>query len=441
MFIRIKQIINRARNHAGFRRYAANTSWMFAEQMMRMVAGLLVGIWVARYLGPDQFGVFSYTVAFSALFSSIAKLGLDSIIVRDLVRDPSQRDLYMGTAFWLKLMGAGAMLAIIAFVVQLISNDSTTNLYIFIIASGTIFQSFEVVDFYFQSQVLYKLTSICKLIQLTISSLLKIYLIYKNEELIYFCYITLFDQATYAISLYVAYRCNNFKNFFNFFNATLAKKILLDSWPLVFSGLVVMLYMRIDQVMIKEILGDKEAGLYSAAVKISEVWYFIPMILTNSLFPSIINAKKINETIYHERLQKLYVFLVWIGLFIALPITFFSNWIIIFLYGMAYTDASQVLTIHIWTGIFVSLGVASSSWYANENMQKQALYRTSLGAFVNILANLILIPKFGLVGAALATLIAQSVAALFYDCLTKKTRIVFFMKLKTLNFFILLSKE
>ena len=174
----IKQLSIQAKTHQGFRRYLANTSWMFAEQMLRMVAGLLVGIWVARHLGPAQFGVFSYVIAFTALFGSLAKLGLDSIVVRDLVREPTLRDSYLGTAFWLKLVGALFMLGTIGIVVKLTSSDAITKLYIFIIASGTIFQSFEVVDFYFQSKVLSKFVSICKLIQLLISSILKLYLIF-----------------------------------------------------------------------------------------------------------------------------------------------------------------------------------------------------------------------------------------------------------------------
>src|SRR5450759_1411209 len=129
MLTRLKHLSHRAKTHQGFCRYFANTSWMFGEQILRMVAGLLVGIWVARYLGPEQFGVFSYAVAFTALFGSIAKLGLDGIVVRDLVHSPNQRDLYLGTAFWLKLCGALAMLAAIAFAAQFTSNDATTNLY------------------------------------------------------------------------------------------------------------------------------------------------------------------------------------------------------------------------------------------------------------------------------------------------------------------------
>lgn len=407
---------------------------MFAEQILRMVAGLLVGIWVARYLGPAQFGVFSYAIAFAALFGSIAKLGLDSIVVRDLVREPKQRDVYMGTAFWLKMIGAFAMLVIMAFAVRLTSSDATTNLYIFIIASGTLFQSFEVVEFYFQSRVLSRFVAICKLVQLFISSLLKLYLIFLDADLIWFVLVSLLDQITLALSLYLAYRQQRVGGFYRYFDVTTARHLLRDSWALIISGLVIMVYMRIDQIMIKEMLGEKEVGLYSAATRISEVWYFIPMLLTNSLFPSIVNAKKMSEELYYARLQRLFTFLVWISIAVAVAMTFLSDWLVTLLYGNAYRDAGQVLVIHIWAGVFVSLGVASGSWFTNENLQRFSFYRTAFGAIVNVILNLILIPLFGLMGAAIATVIAQSIAALFFDVFTSKTRTVFFMKLKTVYF-------
>lgn len=432
MLTRLRHLFIQAKTHQGYQRYFANTSWMFAEQILRMVAGLLVGIWVARYLGPTQFGVFSYAIAFTALFGSIAKLGLDSIVVRDLVRDPSQRDAYMGTAFWLKLMGAIVMLAIMALAVQLTSNDAITNLYIFIIASGTIFQSFEVVDFYFQSKVLSRFVSICKLAQLFISSLLKLYLIFIGADLIWFVVVTMVDQITLALSLYLAFRYQKLGGFYRFFDVAAAKHLLQDSWPLIVSGLVIMIYMRIDQIMIKEMLGEREVGLYSAATRVSEVWYFMPVILTNSLFPSIVNAKKVSRELYLRRLQKLFTFLVLISILVALPMTFFSDRLITLLYGDAYRAAGQVLMIHIWAGVFVSLGVASGSWFINENLQRYAFYRTGLGAVINVLLNLILIPFFGMIGAAISTVIAQAMAALFFDMFTEKTRVVFFMKLKTI---------
>jgi O-antigen/teichoic acid export membrane protein len=407
---------------------------MFAEQLLRMVAGLLVGIWVARYLGPKQFGIFSYAIAFASLFSSIAKLGLDGIVVRDLVRESDQRDIYLGTAFWLKLGGAVVMLGAVALAMQLTSSDSLTNLYILIIASGAIFQSFEVVDFYFQSQVLSKFVSICKMTQLFISSLLKLYFIYTGADLIWFVLVTLVDQFTLALSLYLAYRYQKHGSFYRHFDMKTAKQLLKDSWPLIFSGLVVMIYMRIDQIMIKEMLGEREAGLYSAAVRLSEIWYFIPAIITTSLFPSVVNAKKISEKLYYTRLQRLYTLLVWSSIAIALPMTFLSERLVTVLYGDTYKDAGQVLMIYIWAGVFVSLGVASGAWLTSQNLQNHAFYRTFFGAIINVIMNLVLIPIYGMIGSAIATVIAQMMAALLFDVFSSKTRIGFFMKLKTLYF-------
>ena len=405
-----------------------------------MIAGLLVGIWVARYLGPSQFGVFSYAVAFAALFGSIAKLGLDSIVVRDLVNEPDKRDLYMGSAFWLKLLGSVAMLAVVTLAVQLTSNNSTTNLYIFIISIGTIFQSFEVVDFYFQSKVLSKFVSICKLTQLFISSVLKLYLVFTGGDLIWFVLVSLVDQITLAVSLYIAYWHQKLGSFYRHFYWATTKHLLRDSWSLIISGLVIMIYMRIDQIMIKEILGEKEVGLYSAATRISEVWYFIPMLLTNSLFPSIVNAKKVSDELYYARLQRLYALMVWTAIAIALPMTFLSSWLVTTLFGEAYRDAGQVLMIHIWAGVFVFLGVASMKWHINEGLQKYFLISTSIGAIANILLNLVLIPKFGICGAAVATLLSQLVASYLMNFVFEATRKNFFrisaslIKYKTIDY-------
>ncbi len=432
MITRLKSFFHM--DHPGFSRYFSNTSWMFAEQMLRIIAGLLVGIWVARYLGPVQFGIFSYALAFTALFAGIAKLGLDNIVVRDLVREPRRRDIYLGTAFWLKLVGAILTLGIVAFATLFTKNDHTTNLYIFIIASGMVLQSFEVIDFYFQSQVLSKFVSTCKMIQLALSSAAKIYFVLSEADLFWFVAVSFFDQAALALTLYIAYRYQKIGSFYRHFDWKTAQRLLRDSWPLIFSGLAIAFYMRIDQVMIKQMLGAKEVGLYSAAVRLSEAWYFIPMIITSSLFPAIVSAKKVSEALYYARLQRLFAFLVWIAIAVAVPMTFFSEWLIMFLYGAAYKAAGQVLMIHVWTGVFVALGVASSSWFASENLQHYAFYRTLSGVIINITLNLILIRPFGLIGAAIATVVAQSMAALFFDLLTKKTRIVFLIKLKALCF-------
>jgi O-antigen/teichoic acid export membrane protein len=430
----IKNILDSAFNHQGFLRYFTNTSWMLAEQAFRMLTGLVVGIWVARYLGPQEFGMFSYALAFVAIFSTIAKLGLDSILVRDMINAPNKTSVYLGTAFWLKVIGAFATLTFIALATYYAKNNPTINLYIFIIGSGILLQSFEVVEFYFQSKVLSKFVSICKMGQLGLSSLLKIYLILSGADLFWFVVVSLLDQVILAITLFIAYRYQKVESFYRHFDLSLAKELLRNSWPLIFSSLVVMIYMRIDQIMIKAILGEREVGIYSAAVRLTEVWYFLPVIITNSLFPAIVSAKKISADLYRIRLQRLFTFLVWASISIALPITFLSDWVVTLLYGQDYLQAGNVLMIQIWAGIFVCLGVASSSWLTSENLQLISFYRTLGGAIVNVVLNLWLIPIYGMAGAAFATLISYMFAALLFDILNHQTKQLFLMKLYAFGF-------
>jgi O-antigen/teichoic acid export membrane protein len=419
------------KNHAGFIHYFKNTSWMMGEQFLRIIAGLLVGIWVARYLGPEQFGLFSYVLAFTAIFGGIAKLGLDGIIVRELVNHPEKRDTYLGTAFWLKVFGAFLVMVIMVAIVPFTSNDSTTNTFIFIIAAGLVFQSFEVVEFYFQSQVLAKIVSICKVIQLALSSLIKVYLVLTQAELLYIVLVTAFDALSLAISYFIAYKIRKNPTFYKHFDFSIAKQLLKDSWPLIFSAIVVMIYMRIDQIMIKEMLGDYEVGIYSAAVRLSEAFYFIPMLITASLFPAILNAKNQSEELYKQRLQRLYTFMVWMAIAIALPMTFLADWLIVMLFGQAYQEAGQVLMIHVWASIFVFLGVASGKWFLTENLQKLALINTAVGATLNVLLNYELIPILGVIGAAYATLISYAAAAYFMNLAWLSSRGNFFMLSKS----------
>lgn len=196
------------------------------------------------------------------------------------------------------------------------------------------------------------------------------------------------------------------------------------------SGIVVSIYMRIDQVMIKEMMDSEAVGQYAAAVRVSELWYFIPVVISSSLFPAIINAKAQSEELYYARLQKLYDLMVWMALAIAIPMTFLSNWIVNLLYGNIYDQAGNVLMIHIWTGIFVFLGVASGKWFTAENLQMLSFWRTFSGMVINVVLNLVMIPKYGITGAAVATLSANFMAAFFFDFFNKKTKKVFYMKLK-----------
>jgi O-antigen/teichoic acid export membrane protein len=420
-------ILRALKDHEGFIRYLKNTSWMMGEQFLRIISGLFVGVWVARYLGPEQFGLLSYVLAFTAIFGSIAKLGLDSVMVSVLVNDPTKRDIYLGTAFWLKVLGAFIVMGVIAAIVPFTNNDTSTNMFIFIIAAGMIFQSFEVVEFYFQSQVRAKIVSTCKVIQLALSALIKIYFVLIGGELIYFVLIAAFDVFVLAVSYSIAYKISGNRKFYKYFDLSIAKQLLNTSWPIIFSGVVIMIYMRIDQIMIKEMLGEYEVGIYSAAVRLSESFYFIPMMITASLFPAILESKQQGEELYKRRMQQLYTFMFWLAFAIILPMTFLSDRLIVMVFGAPYEAAGQILMVHIWASIFVFWGVASSKWFLVEKLQVLALINTASGAALNLLLNYKLIPAFGVMGAAYATLISYAVAGYFMNFMFAKSRENFYM--------------
>lgn len=429
------QKIQALKNHEGFKRYATNTSWVMAEKVLRMFVGLLVGVWVARYLGPDQFGLLSYAHSFVFLFTAVATLGLDGIVVRELVRNDSQRDVLMGTAFGLKLVGAVLILPVLVIAIQFTSNDQFTNLLIFVTASAIIFQSFNVIDFYFQSQVLSKYVALANTSSLAISSIIKISLILGEAPLIAFAVMYIFDAAVLALGLVYFYlKTCNLKLMYWRFDRQVAKSLLRNSWPLIMSGLVISVYMKIDQVMINEIIDSEAVGQYAAAVRLSEAWYFIPMAIASSLFPALLSAKNRNKKIYNEQFQRLYTLMIWLAIAIALPMTFLSEWLIMLLFGDSYNQSGNALMVHVWAGIFVFLGVASGKWMLAENLQVYSMINTTIGAAVNITANYFLINKFGILGAAVSTLISYSIAAYFCLLLSRRTRSNFFNVTKSIIF-------
>jgi len=425
--------MRKIKKHQGVMRYFKNTSWLFLEKVLKIVSELFIGIWIARYLGPEHFGLLSYSQSFAGLFMVIATLGLNAIIVRELVKDESKRDLLLGTSFILQLLGALLVLVLLLVGVSFTSNDSFTNALIFIIAFSTIFKSFNVIDLYFQSKVLSRFAVYANMILLLIASIVKISLILNEASLIYFSYVLLFESLVLAIGFIFFYTKNNISIFNWKFDKILAISLLKDSWPLILSGIVITVYMKIDQVMIKDMLGNDAVGQYAAAVKLSEAWYFIPTIIVSSLFPAIINAKKQSKVLYYERVQKLYKLLIWLSIAIAIPMTYLSDFVVSLLYREQYAQAGGVLMIHIWAGIFVFFGVARGKWIITENMQRYGLVCTAIGAIANVLLNYILIDEYGIIGAAYSTLISYCISSIVVSLFYYKDRVSVVMFFRAFN--------
>jgi len=385
----------------------SNTGWLFAEKMVRMGVGLFVGVWVARFLGPEQFGYLSFALAFVSLFSAIAGLGLDGIVVRDLVCDPSGKDEILGTAFILKLLsGAFTFLTVLAAIRMLRPADSLTFWLVGIIAGGMIFNAFDTIDFWFQSQVQSKYSVVAKSSAFLMISAVKVSLILTKAPLIAFAGAGFAEIVIGSLGMVVTYRVSG--RHIRRWRSSLpvAKRLLKDSWPLIFSSVAIMIYMRIDQVMIGEMVGAKEVGVYSVAVQLVEAWYFIPGIIVSSVFPSIVEAKEMGESVFYERLQRLYNFMAFVAYVIVIPVTLISGLVINTLYGAAYSKSGPMLSVLIWSILFTNLGMARSTFLTAMNWTKIHFLTVASGALINVLLNYVLIPKYGGMGAVIASCVA-----------------------------------
>ena len=411
-----------------------NIGWLFFDKILRMGVGLIVGVWLARYLGPEQFGMFNFATAFVGMFGAIAGLGLHGVVVRDLVREPDSKEEILGSAAALQLVGGFVAYGLIlATIFWLRPDDALAKTIVAILGSMMLFKASEVAVCWFESQVLSKFTVWVQNGAFLVFASIKVLLILKGAPLVAFAWVTMAEGMTVALMMVLVLGVRGSRVRLLRVTVTRVKSLLVDSWPLLLSGIAVMIYMKIDQIMLGQMIGDEAVGIYSAAVRISEVWYFVPMAIVSSVFPAILGAKERDEVLYYKRLQRLFDLLVWISACVALPMTFLSTTIITLIFGVAYASAGPILAVHIWAGIFVFLGVASGQWFLAENRQGLSLQRSVLGMIVNIILNTALIPQFGALGAAWATVVSYAIAAMFSDILQVETQRIFVMKASSFN--------
>jgi O-antigen/teichoic acid export membrane protein len=437
-FLLLISYLSRFLSHPGVRRYGVNTVWLFIEQVLRLIAGFLVGVWVARYLGPEKFGLFSYALAFVSIFQGIAKLGLDGIVVRDLVQEPEKRDVYLGTSFRLKLIGGVItflIIAIILFIQSVFTSNffTETNIYILIIAFGIIFQSFEVIDFYYQATVQAKYISIRRIIQLILSSIIKIFLVLTGANLIWFVLVSLFDIMSLSIMGWLIYRSQGLPNFVRYFDIEIGKKLLKDSWPLMINSFLTLIILNnANKIYLNNIYGSVSVGIYSSALAITNMWTMITVIINSSLSPSITSAKLINKELYKERILNLMRVLLLISFLSSIATYFFADFLILKLYGYRYISAIPVLKILVWSNIFVFLGNTSWQWYINENKQHLAVYRLFFGAIINMTIGYFLIMRFYIYGAVFSTILSYAISFYIGNIFSISTREIFILQTKAI---------
>lgn len=409
-----------------------NSGWLIFDKLIRLLLGLLVSAWVARYLGPAQYGQLAYVLAYLAFFQAIAVLGMDGIIVRDIAKDKAKAGEILGTAFILRI-SVGLFCWLIAIAgMGWFNGWQDSSVYITALAGASlIFQAADTVDLWFQSQSQSRRTVIAKIMAYIISSGLKIILILNQAPLLAFAVVMSIEFLLAALALAYAYRKFTCQQPWQLFKSRVVS-LLKESWPFILSGLSITIYMRIDQIMIKEILGNTDLGIYAAVLPLAMLWTFIPMTLSVSLAPMVARAKQQSEQAYWTLLSSIFRGFAFLGWLVCIPTVILSGYVVDVLFGMKYANGSQVLAIVIFTNLFINMGVAQSLWILNEGKSKLSLCKTIIGAIVCLTANFILVPKLGINGAAISAVLAQFSSTIFANVIL--CRNIFILQMKSLFF-------
>lgn len=387
-----------------------NSGWLIFDKLARMLMGLAVSVWVARYLGPAQYGELAYALAFVALFQAVATFGLDGIVVRDIARDKTLAGEILGSAFFLRLTigvlcWTGAIAAMV--VIDGLGNQSVLLL---ALAGGTlVFQAADTVDLWFQSQSQSRRTVFPKLFAYVISNGVKVALILAEAPLWSFAAVISLEAIFAAFGMFISYKIFPSPGTWSR-SSQMIRQLLKEGWPFMLSGISIMVYMRIDQIMIKEMLGERELGIYSAIQPLATIWQFIPMVLMSSLAPFVAKKKMEGEVVYWDALQQIFRGFSLLGWGVCIPISLLSDHIVFFLYGPQYEMGGTVLVVYIFSNIFINLGVAQSLWVLNESKPYIWFMKVVLGAVFSVASNYLLIPNFGIVGAAWSAVLSQAVS-------------------------------
>jgi PST family polysaccharide transporter len=422
-------ILERVRQRKGITESLSNIGWLSGDRFIRMFGAVAVGVLVARYLGPTRFGLLNYGIAIYGLFNIISNLGLDSLIVRDIALDENGEPRILGTAFVLK--AAASVVTTIAAIIAawlLDPHDKVLIIIVALLSFASISQALDVIDYFFQAQVRSRYTVVPRTIAFIAGSLARVVAVFMHAGLLVFGWIAALEIVVAEIGLGISYI--RFRRLVPRWNWHIdhAKALLIESWPLLVSSVMVMVYMRTDQILLGRLSSMATVGNYTAAIRFSEIWYAIPIIVTSSVMPRLLKTRELHPERYYARLEVFYQTMILISVVVTLGTLVLGPLMIRLLYGARYLPAAKILSIHIWTGIFVSVGCVTGQQYIHEKITSIQMQRTVLGAICNVVLNLLWIPRWGGVGSAMATLISYSVAAYFADALQVQTRHIFRMK-------------
>lgn len=414
-----------------------NFSWQFIDRLVRGAGTVLINIYIGRKLGVENFGTINYCLALLSFFQVISTFGLDAVVIKKLanISELDYKKSVLSETFRIRLITS--MLSTLLFVTfATLFEEGEERLGIYVLSFGILFSFLDISRLYFESQMESRYSVLSELFSFILFLVLKIVILMQGLPLIYLwgtLSLELVLGKVFTLILFFK-RTKHETKLLNF-DKVLMIKIVKESIPLMLASFSVILYMRLDQVMIGRMLGRSDLGIYSAAVRLSEAWYFLPVTINTALYPYFVRIKSQSQDLFTERFQLFYDILSVLSFLAILFFFIFSNQLVDILFGDPFKASANILLVHIISGIFVSLSVASNSWLNIIGKSQIVLYRTVLGAVLNFVLNMILIPKMGIMGCAIATLISYGVSV-FSILYTEDVRECRIQMLKSLNIYL-----
>ena len=411
-----------------------NLFWAIMGKFVNLLSGLLVGIIVARYLGPEQYGLMNYVLSYVFLFQTFAIFGLDSIEIREEARHQANFETIIGTAFGIKII-TGVIFMILSIATSVVmESDSYTTILVAIYSFSIVLNSFSVIRNYFTSIVQNEYVVKAEISRCLLSMAIKVVLLLLHLPLIWFIVSYMVDFAFLASGYVMAYHAKIGKLRTWKFDKKSAFFLLKESFPLLLTSAAVIMYQRIDQVMIGQMVDKSAVGFFSVATRFVEVLIYIPMTLAQTISPVLVRARERSEQEYEKKCQQFMNLSLWLSLSAAFVTSLLANQIVGLTFGSAYAPAVGVLQIMAFKVASVALSNTAGTMLVCEGLQKYAIFRDTFGCIVCIVLNYLLLPHYGIIAAAYVAIISNIAAGYVADAFIPAYRHLFVRQTKSLLF-------
>jgi O-antigen/teichoic acid export membrane protein len=409
-----------------------NLFWAVLGKIVNLFGGLLVGIIVARYLGPEQYGLMNYVISYVFLFQTFALFGLDSIEIREEARGKKPYPTIIGTAFFLKLFFGCCCILTAITTSWLMEADGYTTLLIAIYSLVVVLNSLTVIRNYFTAIVQNEYVVKAEISRTLISIVIKLILLMLDANLTCFITVYMFDFVLLGTGYIMAYhtKIGSLREWH--YDYDYALFLLKESFPLLLTNAAVIIYQRIDQVMIGNMIDKTSVGFFSVAGKFTEVLIFLPMILAQTITPVLVKARERDVTEYQAKAQQFMNFSFWLSLLLSAFVSVISYWLINYTFGPAYLPAIAILQIMAFKAACVALSNTAGAMLVTEGLQRWAICRDGLGCIVCIVLNYYLLPRYGVIAAAFVSIASNIAAGYLADAFIPAYRHLFIFQTKAL---------